>query len=109
MDHVNALLRDRAGRLWIGTWGGGVARFRNESVEALDDGSTSSGRYVNVLYERRGGDLWIGTTDGVSIVTHDRMRNATKDAGMPAAVEAVYEDADGDLDRVAARRTLSLS
>ena len=95
VDHVNALLRDRDGRLWIGTWGGGVARLRNGSVEVLDSGSTSSGRYVNVLYERRGGDLWIGTTDGLSIVTHDRMRNATKDAGMPAAVEAVYEDVDG--------------
>lgn len=94
-DHVNALLRDRAGALWVGTWGGGLARFRDGRFEKYGPGDGVSGLYVNVLYQGPGEPVWIGTTEGVSVWDGGRMTDWTKTRGMPAAVEAVYEDRDG--------------
>jgi ligand-binding sensor domain-containing protein/signal transduction histidine kinase len=92
VDHVNALLRDRAGQLWIGTWGGGLARMTGGRI---DRPAGATGRYVNVLYQRRSDEVWIGTTEGLSIWTGERIIDATGQLGMPAAVEAIYEDRDG--------------
>ena len=96
-DHVNALLRDREGALWVGTWGGGVARFSGGRFERYGRDDGLAGPYVNVLYQGRGKPVWIGTTDGLSVFAGGRMTDATRTRGMPAAVEAVYEDRDGNV------------
>jgi signal transduction histidine kinase len=93
-NHVNALLRDRAGALWVGTWGGGLARFQDGRFEKYGRDGVS-GLYVNVLYQGRGEPVWIGTTEGVSVWDGGRMTDLTKTRGMPAAVEAFYQDRDG--------------
>ncbi|HKA37215.1 MAG TPA: two-component regulator propeller domain-containing protein, partial [Thermoanaerobaculia bacterium] len=93
-DHVNALLRDRTGALWVGTWGGGLARMLGARFEPLG-ADAGVGRYVNTIYQGRGESVWIGTTDGLSIWDGARMAGAAKMREMPAAVEAVYEDKDG--------------
>src|SRR5262249_46832274 len=95
-DHVNALLRDRTGALWVGTWGGGIARMRGGRFEA-QGADAGVGRYVNTIYQGRGEWVWIGTTDGLSVWDGARMTGAAKMREMPAAVEAVYEDKDGDV------------
>ncbi len=68
---VNAVLSDRAGRIWAGTNGGlhlfdrineQFTRYQNDPSDPnslVNDGVTS-------LYEDRSGTIWIGTMNGVS-------------------------------------------
>ena len=67
---VIAMLEDSKGQLWLGTDGGGLARFdrvtgafvsyRNRSGDA----TSLSDDHVKVLYEDRSGRIWIGTAAG---------------------------------------------
>lgn len=67
-NYVVAMLLDRKGRLWIGTWGGGLSvldtatlKFRNYTVrEGLP------GNFVLAIEEGPKGDLWIGSSGGLS-------------------------------------------
>lgn len=69
-DNAGNLYIDRAGIIWIGTWGGGLARldpptgqisaYRNDPANPA---SLSSDR-VQTIYEDRAGMLWVGTAGG---------------------------------------------
>jgi ligand-binding sensor domain-containing protein/signal transduction histidine kinase len=59
---VMAMLKDRSGILWVGTWGKGLYRLwrnRVDSWGARDD--RQGANFTRALYEDREGNLWIGT------------------------------------------------
>ena len=69
-DVVRALLEDRAGTVWIGTDGGGAARYTGAS-EALGlytpdplDAASLPYPYVWALHATRDGSVWAGTDGG---------------------------------------------
>ncbi|MCG3119414.1 MAG: hypothetical protein ALAOOOJD_01806 [bacterium] len=69
-NHIRAICRDRSGRFWIGTFGGGLNRFDEASQRFQHfrhDASrphSLSADYVLSLCEDRAGTLWIGTLGG---------------------------------------------
>ncbi len=73
---VNDILQDRAGRLWIATNRGGVARFdpdaadmtpagRPRRFQVFAVGTTPATNRVNQLLEDAAGRLWAGTDAGL--------------------------------------------
>lgn len=69
-DNAGNLFIDRAGIIWIGTWGGGLARLDPQTGQFsayLNDpanpASLSSDR-VQTIYEDQAGMLWVGTAGG---------------------------------------------
>ena len=66
-DWVHALHEDDAGGLWIGTSGGGVARYVREGDQfaripiGTDEPGVLPGGYVLAITEDSAGDLWIST------------------------------------------------
>jgi len=67
-NYIVSMLLDKANRLWIGTWGGGLSlfdpatrAFRNFTVQ---DGLP--GNYILTLNEGPVGNLWIGSNKGLS-------------------------------------------
>jgi ligand-binding sensor domain-containing protein len=67
-NYVVSMLLDPKGRLWIGTWGGGLSlfdtraeKFRNFTVK---DGLP--GNYILSIEEGPYGDLWVGSNAGLS-------------------------------------------
>lgn len=74
-EAVGAFLIDRAGLLWVGTWGGGLQRHnpRNQAIRLLRHSSTQAHRLshpsVLRMLELDDGRLLVGTTgNGIDIV-----------------------------------------
>lgn len=88
-DRVGALLRDRAGLLWVGTWGQGLARhdpgvqaFRSLRARATRPDGLSHPAAVRAL-EMQDGTLWVGTNgNGVDVFDRELRR---RDAHRPDA------------------------
>jgi diguanylate cyclase (GGDEF)-like protein len=106
---VRSVIEDRAGRLWVGSFGGGVQHVhaRPEGTpwrfESLPFGADArdSARLVWVLYEDRAGNVWAGTDDGLYRRPLDsgswlRERPAGELIPMPG-VRALHEDRQGRL------------
>jgi PAS domain S-box-containing protein len=99
-NSVNAILQDRKGYLWIGTFGG-LARFDGERFTVFSPADTrgfGSARILDVR-ESRSGDLWIGTVDGGLTRLRDGVAvTYTQRDGLPSDfVSSIREDNDGNL------------
>lgn len=71
VNEINALAVDRAGRLWIGTAGGGVVsyatgQFRREAVALQRE-------IILTLFEAADGSVWVGTENGEAAVLRNRL------------------------------------
>ena len=96
-NNVHALLEDHEGRLWIGTYGGGLYRYDAGRFEDFTTGLGPRSNLVRMLYEDRHGMLWVGTDEGgVSHGRPGRFRTHTVAAGLSNdTVRVVFEDRDG--------------
>ncbi|MDP2323146.1 MAG: two-component regulator propeller domain-containing protein, partial [Gammaproteobacteria bacterium] len=63
-DQVLSLLADRQGRLWIGTWGGGLVRYESGTFTRFSSEDGLPGDLISALFEDRLGRLWVGTDGG---------------------------------------------
>ncbi len=109
-SYIKTLHEDRAGRLWIGTFGGGLSRYDRGTDKFISyryrkgDQSSLSGDSIQALCEDRSGALWIGTTTGLNhydpktetISRFDLQADEVPD-GAPANVLSIAEDALGRL------------
>ncbi len=110
-DRVRTLIEDRAGNLWIGTFGGGLNRMDREKgtftryqFDENDPGSLSD-NFVRAILEDRAGTLWLGTNGGGL----NRLDRATgkfihyrNDPADPASLNnnyvfCLHEDRDGNI------------
>jgi ligand-binding sensor domain-containing protein len=65
-NYVLSLLIDPRGVKWIGTWGGGVARFDGRTWTNFTTQDGLSGNVVYAIAQDPAGRLWFGTNRGVS-------------------------------------------
>lgn len=98
-NFVMALHADRAGDLWIGTFGGGLVRMRKGRFELFtkDDGLTSE--RIRSIAEDDAGTLWIATGGG-GLLRYEKGRFSaitTKEGLASDRVWSVAEDARGRL------------
>ncbi len=107
---VWTLLKDREGKLWVGTDGGGLNRlcpkaglFEIYRHDEADPGSLSHNR-IRALFEDDQGGLWVGTQSGLNLL--DRASGKfTRFAHNPAVptslshddIRAIHQDRQGRL------------
>src|ERR1700754_3046884 len=96
-NHVNALCRDHAGRIWIATIKGisswdGARLVSNTAVNATVSGTNS-------CIEDRDRNLWIGTPSGLIRVHGTEVAKMDRSAGLGSNdyIWDVYEDREGNL------------
>lgn len=81
-NYIVALEVDKNGTVWVGTWGGGLARFDGKSFKnyTVKDGLASN--HVFMLHEDQKGVLWIGTSNGMSKFTDKGFSTMTTEDGL---------------------------
>jgi ligand-binding sensor domain-containing protein/two-component sensor histidine kinase len=95
---ISALFEDSKKNLWIGTYGGGLLRFKDDKFEAF----TSEKALMNQIwsiYEDRKGNLWIGTDGGGLVCFKDgKFKVYTTREGLARnSVFSIFEDSKGTL------------
>lgn len=65
-SQVYALLTDSRGYLWLGTQGGGLARYDGRKFQNFTAKDGLSDNNVNALAEDGNGNIWVGTNAGLS-------------------------------------------
>ena len=94
---VWTLAEDQDHSLWIGTYGGGIFRFRNDRFSQYSTAQGLVSKTVSQIIVAHDGSLWIATPDGLSHMKNGHFRNySTADGLSSNQVLSVYQDrADG--------------
>lgn len=115
-SHVQSLLEDSSGDLWIGTRWGGLNRFDRErevfirypvydcGIERCDRPDGLNSPFVTSLHEDASGAVWIGTFEGLARLDPEtgRFEHFRHEPGNPRSLSSdlvfsIDEDADGHL------------
>ena len=97
-NEVWALAEGDDSSVWIGTYGGGLSRFKDGrfTVYTTADGLVND--FVANLHKGPDGSIWIATDGGLSRFKDGRFTNYTvKDGLSHDALRALYTDTDGSL------------
>jgi ligand-binding sensor domain-containing protein/signal transduction histidine kinase len=72
-NSVIAMIQTRDGYLWLGTYGGGLARFDGTSFQPFNEGNTPGlpGNTIVFLFEDSRSNLWAGTDTGGAVLIKD--------------------------------------
>ncbi|HEY7863236.1 MAG TPA: two-component regulator propeller domain-containing protein, partial [Thermoanaerobaculia bacterium] len=95
--HIQCLLEDRTGNVWIGTWDAGLRRLvapRISSAYVPDPDFTAA---LFCLAEDRGGRLFVGASDGAVFRLGDPQADLEPLRKLDGWVTGIAEDQDGAL------------
>jgi signal transduction histidine kinase/ligand-binding sensor domain-containing protein/CheY-like chemotaxis protein len=97
-SHINQVLRDRRGTLWIGT-ASGLNRLVDGRIAVYPLGTKTPLPPIEQLREDRDANLWIGTEgSGLFRLNQDGLSSFSAEDGLSNdTVQVVYEDRDGNL------------
>lgn len=94
-NYIFSLLIDSEGVKWIGTWGGGLARFDGKSWKNYTTRDGLAGNVVYSISKGVDGELWIGTNHGLSRFKENRFTNWTQKEGLLSEdIYTVTQDPD---------------
>lgn len=88
-DRVRAVHADRDGILWIGTYGGGLARFKDHRFQTVDESRGLAEDVVSTILEDDNGYFWMSGNLGVHR-TSRRELNALLDGEQEEVISVLY-------------------
>lgn len=95
---VWSLAEDRKNNIWIGTYGGGLFRYRNGAFTQYTLGEQRANPIVLDVAVAQDDSLWIATPDGVSHMQDGNVRNYTTEDGLlNARVLGIHQDRGGTI------------
>jgi signal transduction histidine kinase/ligand-binding sensor domain-containing protein len=95
---VWSLAEDQNNDIWIGTYGGGLFRFRDEQFVQYSIEQGLPSKIVLQVLVARDGSLWMATPDGISHMQNGRFRNYTIADGLSSnQVVTIFQDRTGTI------------
>ena len=92
-----ALAEDAKDNLWIGTYGGGLFRFRDGHFVQYSAEQGLASKIVLQVLVAHDDSLWIATPDGISHMQDARIRNYTIADGLSSnRVLSIHQDRAGN-------------
>jgi len=94
-ENVRRMFVDSSNTVWAGTWEDGLARFQDGRFQPF---GRPTYLFVRAIHQDRRNRLWLGTSAGmVGMDGQWRKRFTTADGLSADAVQALADDADGNL------------
>ena len=87
---------DRADRVWIGFWAGGLLVSQGDHVSSYAAEQGLPQGSVNALFEDRTGRLWVATDHQLALVDGPRIRTFASNGFPQSSVVSMVEDRAGD-------------
>ncbi|MBI4714541.1 MAG: regulator [Nitrospirae bacterium] len=85
-NYIVSMRVDSKGRVWCGTWGGGLSVFKNGKFKTYTTQEGLVGNYISMIQEGPDGALWAGGSNGLSRLEEgffrDRFTNFTQSNGL---------------------------
>lgn len=101
---VYGILRDLQGKLWIGSYGGGISIFDdNQNIsQKLNEGNGLLSKAINYLYMDKEGSVWIATRNGLGYIKDTRCPEKYEWYSVQHGLEdpfirSIQEDAEGNI------------
>jgi ligand-binding sensor domain-containing protein len=97
-DYVREVYQDRAGNMWLGTNGEGVARWDGEALEFFGPREGFGGVAVRGIAQAHDGAVWFATNGGVTRYAGGEFTNYTAKDGLTRAdVWSILIDSSGTI------------
>jgi diguanylate cyclase (GGDEF)-like protein len=98
-NHIQALIEDRKGDVWIATYGGGLVRQSGAAFRRYSIADGLPNDTIRALHLSRNGDLYIGTNGGLSRFHGGKFTTvlSVKNGLASDEVVSLFEDVDGAL------------
>jgi ligand-binding sensor domain-containing protein len=81
-NYIVSLHYAQDGTVWVGTWGGGLARFDGKSWKNYTVKDGLPGNHVFMLHKDESGGLWVGTNAGLAKMDGDKFSVMTQRDGL---------------------------
>jgi signal transduction histidine kinase/ligand-binding sensor domain-containing protein len=95
-DQITALMRDRDGNHWIGTYANGLLRLSNRAVSRYSVAEGLSNATVRNIFEDDEGSIWVGSNGGLDQFRSGSFVTWTQPDGLPDDyARVIFEDRDG--------------
>lgn len=90
---IRSVLNDRSGRLWVGTWGGGLGRFEKGKWMWYTTEQGLVDNHIDCLYEDLNGTLWVGGEKGLGFLPAHGNGSFSAEPGFNGCqVVSLYQD-----------------
>jgi len=97
-SEVIDILQDRRGSIWVGTNGGGVARFNGITFKAFNEQNGLANNRVKKLYEDKQGNIWFISERGITKYDGKVFKTYNEKHGFSNGIDfQVAEDYEGKL------------
>ena len=98
LNDMRAFVQDQQGNLWIGSFGGGLIRYRDGAFRSYLHEDGLSDNTVPAIMEGSDGTLWVGTDDGLNEFKNGKFTRLGKEDGLSdTIINALARDGDGNI------------
>lgn len=98
-SYLNAILIDKKGNIWMGSWGGGVIMYDGKYFTSFTENEGLSNNHVYSILQDKKGNIWFGTYGGgVNMFDGNSFFHFTEKEGMSNNyIWSILEDKKGNI------------
>ncbi len=76
--YVEAILEDKEGNIWLGSFGGGLYKYKGDYLKYFTEKDGLLSNHINVIYQDKNGMAYIGAPKGISLIDKQNIVTALR-------------------------------